>query len=473
MPNNRKRPVTPEDFYLLKTVSDPQLSPDGKRVTYVVSQADKESDEMRSSIFVGPADGQTRARAFTQGKRDSSPRWSPDGRYLAFVSKRGDDEPQLLLAPLEGGEPRALTTAKFGVSPPAWSPDGKRIAYVARTGDYKPTKERNAVEKNAPRVIRDLRYKLDGVGFYDQRRSHVFVIDVETCAETQVAHGDYENGQPAWSPDGKWIAFVSDRERDRFQRFWGGDVWVVSAAGGRARQLTRMGGRAGAPAFSPDGRLIGFIGHENGVEGSSRNQHLYVVPAAGGKAPRSLSASLDRSPPDPRVSPGRTFSWSRDGRSVLFLADDRGARSLYRTGLANGSVSKVLGGDRQITGFDLTPDGRSIVFSSVWLSQPQEIYVAPLGGGRERNLSHANDAFARAVDLSPARRMTYKGADGWEIEALVLYPRAFRRGRPSPTALQIHGGPHGYHPMPAGATLVQYQSMVAAGYVVLLPNPRG
>jgi dipeptidyl aminopeptidase/acylaminoacyl peptidase len=474
MPQTRKkRPIKPEDFYLLKTVADPQLSPDGKRVAYVVSQADKESDEMRSSVFVGPADGHMRPHAFTQGKRDSTPRWSPDGCYLAFLSKRGDDEPQLFLASLDGGEPRQLTKARFGAAQPAWSPDGKRIAYVARTGDYKPPKERNAVEKNAPRVIRDLRYKLDGVGFYDQRRPHVFVIDVETGAEAQLTNGDYEDGQPAWSPDGKWLAFISDRERDRFQRFWGGDVWVVSSVGGRPRKLTSMGGRAGAPAFSPDGRLIAFVGYQNGVAGSSKNLHVYVVPVAGGTAPRSLSASLDRSPPDPRVSPGRIFSWSRDGRSVLFLLDDRGTRSLYRAGLANGSVGKVLGGERQITGFDLTPDGRSVVFSSLWLSAPSEIYVGALAGGRERKLSHANDEFARAVEMAPARRITYRGADGWEIDAFVLYPRGFRRGRPSSMALQIHGGPHGYHPMPAAAALIQYQSMAAAGYVVLLPNPRG
>jgi dipeptidyl aminopeptidase/acylaminoacyl peptidase len=469
----KKRPIKPEDFYLLKTVADPQLSPDGKRVAYVVSWNDKEKDQAQIAIYVAPADGSSPAQRLTQGTRDTNPRWSPDGRYLAFVSKRGDDEAQVYLMPLDGGDARQLTKAKFGASQPAWSPDGKRMAYVARTGDYKTAKQRNAIEKNAPRVIRDLRYRFDGIGYFDERRPHVFTIDVESGETKQVTSGDYEDGAPAWSPNGKWIAFSSDRERDRFQRFWTSDIWVVAATGGRARKLTRSKGRSGSPAFSPDGRQIAFVGHENGVEGSSKNTHLYVVPLTGGRPPRSLSGPSDRSAYADVGAPGSAFAWARDGRSVVFLAENRGAISLFRAGLANGSVSKVVGGDRQVLAFALSPDDKQVYFAATWPSEPSEIYASSLSGGRERNLSHANDELRNAVEFAPFKRMTYRAADGLEIETFVITPPGARKGQRHPLTLLIHGGPHARHPMPTGGWLVQYQALAAAGHIVLAPNPRG
>ncbi|MGB6836209.1 MAG: S9 family peptidase [Dehalococcoidia bacterium] len=472
MPKDRKRPIQPEDIYLLRTVSDPQVSPDGKRVAYVVSWNDRDSDEIRMAVHVAPVDGRQPARRFTQGTRDHSPRWSPDGHYLAFVSRRGEKN-QLFLAPLDGGEPRQVTKARFGISQPAWSPDGKRVAYVARVGEYKESKERNPIERAAPRVIRDLRYKLDGIGFFDERRLHIFTVDIESGAERQVTDGDWNDEQPSWSPDGQRIAFVSDRERDRHQRQWRMDVWVARSTGGRARKLTRSRGAASSPAFSPDGRLIAFVGHENGEAGSAKNAHLLVIPAEGGKAPRSLSAPTDRSVVGhPVALSGRAFAWLPNGKSLVFLAGDRGTVALYRADAANGSVSKVLGGERQIDAFALTPDGRRIVFAAIWVSEPGEIYSAALdGGGRERNLSHANDELRNRVELGRIRRMRYRAPDGLEIEAFVLYPPEYQRGKRYPIALEIHGGPHAFHP--SGLSFMLFQSLAGAGYVVLLPNPRG
>lgn len=467
MARDNRRPATPDDVLLLRNVFDPQVSPNGRRVAYVVSSVDRESDETRMSVYVAAVDGRQPPRRFTHGKHDHSPRWSPDGRYLAFVSNREEKKGQLFVLPLDGGDARQLTQAKFGVSQPAWSPDGRRIAYAARTGDYKEPKERNPIEKSAPRVVRNLRYKLDGIGFFDERRLHVFTVHVETGETQQITDGDWHDEQPSWSPDGRRIVFVSDRERDRFQRQWRSDVWAVAATGGRARKLTRSKGAAGAPAFSPDGRLVAYVGHEHG-DYSAKNTHLMLVPAVGGAAPRSVSASLDR--PAVSIPAGRTYAWSRDGRSLLFVAADRGALALYRAGVANGSVSRVLGGDTQIEAFDLTPDGRRAVYVSAWVDEPEELHVAPLSGGRPRRLSDANGELRRSVALHPARRISYRAPDGLEIEAFAVLPAGYRRGRRYPLALLIHGGPHGY--FPGGFQLLQ-QALAGAGYVVLMPNPRG
>lgn len=465
----RKRPFQPEDLYLLRNVVDPQISPDGKRVAYTVTWPDKDEDETRTAVYVATMDGRAPARRFTHGKRDHTPRWSPDGSALAFVSDRGDKN-QLFVAPLDGGEARQVTHARWGVAQPAWSPDGKRIAYSSRVGEYKESKERKGAEKNAPRVIHDLRYKLDGVGFFDNRRTHIFVVDVETGKETQITDGDYFDDQPAWSPDGKTITFISDRERQRHQRQWRADVWTVLATGGRPRKLTRSRGASAHPTFSPDGKLIAFVGAENGDEGSAKNSHLMIVPVAGG-IPKSLSEPLDRSVSGwPAFASGRSFAW-QGSRAVLFIAGDRGTQAIYRA-TTGGRVQKVLDGERQIEGFSLSSDGERIAFTAVWPSVPWEVYATAIGNGRrETNLSHANDELLAKVELSSVRRIAYRAKDGLDLEAFVMYPANYVKGRRYPLAINVHGGPHSFHP--GSRAMAEFHWLTSNGYVLLLPNPRG
>ncbi|HEY8171580.1 MAG TPA: hypothetical protein VIH21_00710, partial [Dehalococcoidia bacterium] len=426
---SRRRPFQPEDNYLLKRVLDPQISPDGARVAYVVQRNDREVNERQTSIFVARMDGKQKPRRFTFGKKDHSPRWSPDGRYLAFVADRGDKN-QIYLAPLDGGEARQLTKQPHGAGDPAWSPDAKHVAFVARTGDYKEPKERDATEKTAPRVIHDLRYRFDGIGYFDERRMHVFVAEVESRDAKQITHGDWHDAQPSWSPDGKTIVFSSDRERARFDRGWS-DAWSVSAFGGRARKLTRSRGAANFPSFSPDGRWIAFAGHEHGEAGSAKNTHIMVVPSSGGAAPRSVSAPLDQTLGGGPTA--RPFTWSSDSKSIIFLAQERGTMPLYRASVSGKRVERVVGGDRQIQQFAVSSDGAHVAFAAAWSSVPSELYVASLDSGtRERNISHANDAFLDTASLATTKRMTSKAPDGLSIESLVLYPPDYKLGRRYP-----------------------------------------
>ncbi|TMB99243.1 MAG: S9 family peptidase [Chloroflexi bacterium] len=467
----KRRGVRPEDFYLVSNVSDPKMAPDGSRVAYVVTRPDKEANEMRTSVWVVPADGSSLARQFSRGNKDHSPRWSPDGRYLAFVSERGEKN-QLFVASLEGGEAKQVTKAEHGVSQPAWSPDGRRLAYTARIGAYKDPKDRDDLEKAQPRVIRDLIYKLDGVGFFDDRRSHIFTMEVERGQETQVTDGDWNDDHAAWSPDGKQIAFVSDREKDRRQRQWRTDLWIVPAEGGRTRKLTRSRGSCAHPAFSPDGRYVAFVGHEHGDEGLSRNPQLMIVPAEGGAAPITVSAEIDRPVAGwPVFMSGRTFAWA-DSTSLLFLAADRGRQSLYRAEISGQRVAMLLDGERQIEAFAIAPDGQQAVFTAVWLTEPVELYRASLSkNGRETCLSHANDEFRRVAEMGRLERFSYESVDGMGMEAFVLYPPDHRSDEKYPLATNVHGVPHSFHP--GSRSWLEFQSLSAQGHVVLLPNPRG
>ena len=249
--------MRPEDVYELTGVSDPRLRPGGRDVAYVVWSIDRDANEYRQSIWLARTDGSEPPRRFTTGKQDSQPRWSPDGSKLAFVSKRGEDKDaaaQLYVMPADGGEPLRLTDLKEGPAEPAWSPDGTQLAFSARVRDeaYKEEDEK----KRAPRRFTRLQFKLDNVGWTGDRRTHLFVVPADGSAEAkQITDGDYEDGQPTWTPDGQSIAFHSARSEN-----WDidliDDIYLVPAAGGDPVRLTPGDASYSSPSYSPDGKLL-------------------------------------------------------------------------------------------------------------------------------------------------------------------------------------------------------------------------
>ncbi len=462
-----KRAFAPDDLWALRAVSDPQLSPDGSSVAFVVAAPDRVTDKPVTTIWVAPSDGSSPARQFTFGSQDSSPRWSPDGGQLAFVAERGHG-PQLHLASLAGGEARVLTEAPHGVAQPVWAPDGLRIAFVARTGEWKKPEERTAVERSAPRVVTGLHSRFDGLGWFDSRRSHLFVIAAAGGEPKQVTDGDWDDADPSWSPDGLELAFVSDRSVTRFDEAHR-DVWVTPAGRrGRPRRITRGRGNAATPLWSPDGKTIAYIGHEHDDGDFASNIHLLVVATKDPQAPRSLSATLDRSVWGILRPSGPAHAWIDGGRAVMFVAADGGALSVFRSSLRRPRPELVVGGDRQVT--SVHASGSTVAYVSQWVSLAPEVFCAARDGTGEVRVSDANVGL-RTVRLATARRTSHKAGDGRRIESFVIYPPGRTKGEPAPTVLEIHGGPHGWHPQVSMFGL--YQGLAAAGYVVVLPNPRG
>jgi len=454
------RPVTVGDLFRLREVADPQLSPDGAWVAYTVTRADSVEDRQPGAVWMTSWDGARTLRLTNSKEGESAPRWSPDGRWLAFLSGREDEHTQLWLLDRSGGEGRKLTSFAGDVEDYVWAPDGKRLAAVVGEADTAKPKT------PAPIVIDRFQFKQDEVGYLGKERRHVYLIDVETGKGTILTPGPYDELLPAWSPDGRSLAFVSKRRAD-FDRDNNWDLYVMEAAPGAApRQLTTFEGpdndpdTESRPAWSPDGRSIAYL------QGGPLKliyyglQQLAVVPAGGG-APRLLTAALDRSVVNP--------TWSADGAAILFQLEDDRAVQLARIPAGGGAIERLIAGARVVTGFTAAPGGRVAVAVST-PDAPAEVFALDGGGSTLRPLSHQNDAWLTEVKLAPTEAITFKSRDGTIVNGLVVKPAGARAGTRSPAILRIHGGP---------VSQFQYefshlfQVLAARGYVVVAANPRG
>ena len=462
-----KRRFQPADSYRLRAASAVELSPDGRRFAFALVEVDREKDRQLSSIWLAPLDGSSEPRRFSEGPADASPRWSPDGRWLAYISVT-DENPRhahVRLAALDGGAPLRLGDLPGPITQLTWSPDSKRLAVVCRVGVPDPDKL-SAAERNAARVPRGLAARLDGVGWWEGR-AHLFLVDVGDGSSTQLTRGNYDHSDPAFSPDGSQLAFVSDRNRRRDDRQFRSDLWIVSTDGGRPRRLTAGRGRAISPVFSPDGTLVCFAGALTAAWDA--DPHTFVVPANGSSPPEQVAPDTDRPVFTYTAAQAPPVAWS-GARELTMLIFDRGSVALHRARIGQAASREIVGGDIQIDGFSARAGRSEFVFTASWPDRPSEVYRTNRGGDQPVAVTSINADLVAEVELSPVSRHTITRPDGTEVEYFAMAPPGSSRGR-LPLHLDVHGGPHGA--WPSSVLTPMHQSLAAAGYLVLLPNPRG
>ena len=500
--NEAGGPLSADDLFRLQLVSDPQPSPDGKTLAYVVTRLNQDEDEYRSSIWLLPLDDGEPRQLTNGAARDSVPRWSPDGSTLAFVSNRphhrtappAEEAPspgpatikgnksnqpdalakptnQIWLLPVDGGEARQLTAARRGAAEPAWSPSGDAIAFVTESEADAETAPMTDGGQADERIIRHIRYRFDGKG-YLERFTHVWTIALNAVEAVQRTHGDANDSQPTWSPDGQSIVFVSNRRPDRAQSS-AATLFSIPTQGGDIRQLANDDARFDDPVFSPDGTRIAFAGYLD-FNAVGRNVSLWTVGSGGGDG-QNHTASHDRSLADGGMSDVFVGSdtrpvW-RDAKTLLTLSSSEGTTSIVAVDLAKNSVRDVISGKRRIVAFMTTSDGR-IAFVAGDGHHPFELFIADPDGTNERQLTRHNSAFLNEVGLSQLQDLAVTAPDGTPIQAWILPPFGFdpNAGVKHRLIVQIHGGPHSMY---SHAMFHEMQLMAARGYAVVFCNPRG
>jgi dipeptidyl aminopeptidase/acylaminoacyl peptidase len=466
MPDAARRPFQPEDLLAITSVTDPQLSPDGARVAYVQTVIDAEQDEYRSTIWMASSEGGEPVQ-FTRGaKRDTAPRWSPDGRLLAFLSDRDDERPQLYVMPASGGEARKLTSLDGGASPAVWSPDGTCIVMAPQMPVETPPKDKQERDrwKQRPREIGVWPYKADGMGFILQNRSHLLAVSLADGEPAPLTEGDANDRAPAWSPDGRTIAFTRTRNADEPEPELS-DVWLVDPNGANPRRHTFTAGGANAPSWSPDGRTIAFFAPDEPGEPHPR---VWIVPASGGDA-RALTSDYDRAAvlaPPPAPTPGPV--WSPDGTTLTFSVADRGNVHLVRVAVRDGAISPVLTGERWVSSPHAAPSAGRIAYVVNQPDNPGDLHVCNWDGSGERRLTAVNAALFAHVELPPMQRRTFEGPNG-PVEGWVV--RSTETAGASPLMVTIHGGPHSFigNTFPA----LHWYILASRGWTVLALNPSG
>jgi dipeptidyl aminopeptidase/acylaminoacyl peptidase len=472
-------PFQAVDYYGLTAVGAPRLAPDGRRVAFEVTTVVEDKDRRHSEIWMAATDGASAPFRYTSPSAEAStPAWSPDGSLLAFESHREgfDDDVWFLRTGAPGGEAFQIR----GVHAlPRFSPDGKTLLYGWRGAEPDSVKQQPWRNRISPvaitrgpdakrfdgRVYTSLPLVEDERGLVPPRElrrpRHLYLVPLAGGEPKQLTSGALSQTDPAWSPDGRAIAYVQDStETAELRPQVRPTLYVLSLADGATRPLETPYVENRVPAWSPDGKTIAFICSK----GRGEENDVCVVPATGGSV-RNLTLTWDLDPEIP--------FWAPDGRTLYFAAETRGSVHLFAVAAAGGPVRQVTSGERQLGGFDLSRDGRALAYTGSDVTQPGELFHAPVaaaGAGPERRLTTFNDSLLARLVATPADTFWFTGVGNQRIEAWLMRPHGYRAGRRYPLILYVHGGPHWNY---GNVFFPEFQMLAGQGAWVLLVNPRG
>ncbi len=450
-----KRPMTPEDVVSLNRASDAQVSPDARRVAFVVTSWDRENDRFNSDIWLVDELRQGQLiRLTSHPKRDDSPRWSPDARRLAFLSERGADPEagaQIFLINPLGGEPVQLTAHGAPIQSFEWSPEGRFIVFVAEEARERP--------KTRPPVVVD----------EDHRFAQLWVVDVATREITRLTKGPRHVTAFNWSPDGSRIVFTA-RETPKLMDNGSTEVFVTPASlqnapygPDRWRQITKGGGVENQPRFSPDGHWVSYLARADG-DGDAGPERIHVVAATGGE-PRTLAPDFDG-----YIS---SYRWVFDSQRLIFLAALGLSANLYTMRVDDPAPTLMTRNEGVTTGFSMTIDGMNIAYVHESPRMPPEIALLNARNMIPILLTRLNPQ-VESLTLGQVEAVKWTSNDGTEIEGLLVYPVGYQTGARYPLLTYIHGGPEGAYTKGFNANWSAFPQVYAgAGYAVFMPNFRG
>ena len=460
--------LTLADYLEWEQVQAPSFSPDGRQILFTRRWIDKQNDKWESSVWIMNADG-TRPRMLLKG---SAPRWSPDGTRLAYVAEGEPKGSQVFVKYVDSDGPATqITRVAETPSDITWTPDGKSILFRMNVApksrsewrvesQVNQLRPRDAKWTTSPRVVERLNYRRDGTGFTSENVSQLFIVTADGGTARQITDDDHGVSAIDLSPDGRAVYFSSGPRSPDGEYAWReSDVYAVDLASGAIRQVTTRKGPDNGPVVSPDGRLVAYTGYDF-TDDTWRDSRLHVI-NADGTNPRVISASLDRSPAN--------LTWAHDGSGVYFTVQDKGAQNLYFASLA-GTVRPVTSGAHVLAVTDIAKSGMAVGILSA-PHKPGDVVAFDVRRPADiRQLTDVNGDVLSGKKLGQVHEVWYKGADGWDIQGWVITPPDFDARRKYPLMLSIHGGPHSMYNVGFN---FGWQEHAAQGYVVLYTNPRG
>jgi len=467
------RPITFDDLIAMERIGDPQVSPDGESIAFVVTKFNKEGNSANSNIYLVPVQGGEVRQLTAASGANHSPRWSPDGESLAFISTR-DGSSQIYTIDMKGGEANKRSSVSTGVNGLLWSPDGKYFAYwtegwpECETDDCNRERLKEREDSKIEAMIFDRLLYRHWDGWKHETRYHLYVLPVDGGEPHILTPGDYDTPPISlggywtydFSPDGEEMVFLRNTD-DMVAISTNNDLFTVPVTGGDLNRITTNPANDLQPAYSPDGTYISYLMNERPGFESDRRQLVLYDREQGSK--NYLTADFDYSISE--------YVWSPDSRYMYFNADDQGNVSIFRISIEDQAIDKLLDYGYN-TSLRITPDGDNLVFLHQRVNKPAEIFSMSSNGGQIHQVTSINDELVAQLDINPVEHFWFDGADDTRVHGMLLKPPAFDETEKYPFIYLAHGGPQGQW-----GDQFHYrwnaQMFASRGYVVGMVNRRG
>lgn len=474
----QKQPFTVETMMKLARIGDPQLSPDAASVLFSVQTIDLDQNSKPRQIYSVPVAGGAPKAVTTAGNNDH-PRWMPDGKRVVFVSTRGGSSQIWTMNP-DGGDPKQLTDIPTEASGVVVSADAKFIVFQSSvypdcsvSGAYDAACNKKALDAESKSKVKARAYTTllyrHWTEWQGQRRQHLLSMPIEggpikdlTPGSRDVPPFSLGGGDDfAISPESNEVCYVMNPDPE-LATSTNSELYVVPITGGEAKKLTNNPGADNGPVYSPDGKYLAYRSQARAGYESDR-WRLILLERATGKL-SLLTDALDRSV--------GTIAWSPDSKRVFFVSEDRGRHQLQMVAASGGGLRSIVNGAVSVDDVQFSKDGKILIYTQQSGNAPAEIMKAASSGGPPVALTHLNDALLAAAGLPQLEELSVDGAEGAKVAAFIVKPPQFSADRKYPVLFLIHGGPQG-----AWGETWSYRwnphVFAAAGYVVVMPNPRG